>query len=572
MSRLTARHDELAVRRALGASTGRIVRQMLTENIVLSGLGGAAGLLIAMFCLDAFASLIPAERGLSLLGEVRVDGTVLGVTLLMSLGMGVVLGLVPALRQREAAGGSGQGLGTRVAGPGAGRSGQLLVTTQVALTVVLLIGAGLAVRSFANARHVDLGFEPDGVLTMQIALPSMAEPDRLSRRAQFFNDLTQRLAALPGVSAAGVTQVLPMQSNWSNTLIVEGADALEPGTEPQAQWRCISAGYFETMCIPLMEGRVFNTFDDESNPPVAIVNELVVRQLFEGASPLGRHIRVGTGRGHSEPLEIVGVVGNVLHGEIGGEPGLAVYQPITQVNERSMQIAIRTEGDPMALAGVAQRTVWELDADQPVSNVMPMGQHMADEFWRWRFSSLLMGVFALLAGMLTLVGLYGVLGHHVSRRMREIGVRMALGATTSGVCRLVLLHGLKPVVIGLAIGLIGGAGLTRLMHVVLFELSPADLPGRERGVSRRGRARLLPAGATSGARGSDDHVAMRVMKAALAAPREASPLKIPRTCECVASRIQGSRRRSSSEGRSRTRCSARASADESNAGRTATTI
>jgi putative ABC transport system permease protein len=475
LARAAVRQKEIALRTALGASRLRLVRQFLTESVLLAALGGLVGLLLSVWGVSLLKSFIP--ENISQVKAIAVDARVLGFTLLVTLLTGLVFGLAPALQAsrfnlnetlkeggRDAAAARG---GNRIRG--------LLVVAEVAVSLVLLVGAGLLINSFMRLRSVDPGFRTDNLLTMSVVLPPQKYPDQ-ARRAAFYTDMISRVEALPGVRSAGVTNWIPLvMQGDSNGYTIEGQPA--PTGKPHIiVTRIVSPHYFGTMGIQLIEGRVFEEGKDRVDSPcVAVVGEAVARKYWSGQSPLGKRLSPGTVESEADWCQVVGVVKDVRQMELAAESKPQLYFTYDQATFFAPRyLVVKTDGDPLALAGAVRKTVWDVDRDQPVSNVRTMEDVLAESLARQRFSTLLLGVFAGVALLLAAVGIYGVMSYSMAQRTREIGIRMALGAQKRDVLKLAVGQGVKLVAIGVGIGLVGALALTRVMTSLLYGVSATD--------------------------------------------------------------------------------------------------
>jgi putative ABC transport system permease protein len=468
LARAAGRQKEMAIRAALGANRWRVVRQLLTESLLLAISGGAAGLLLAWWGVEMLLAIAPDS--LPRAYDIRLDARVAGFTLLASLLTGIVFGLLPALQASKI------NLGVTLKEGGRDAAGLLrrrlrgfLVVSEVALAFVLLIGAGLLIRSFARLTEVDPGLDPQGVLTMGIQLPFAKYRD--GRSVAFFQQTLERVRALPGVEAAATVSSLPLSgAHASGGFAIEGRPS--PTEQTFNAWLCtISPDFFKTFRVPLIKGRLIVESDSAKAPPVVVVNESLARNYFANDDPLGKRITIlGATR------EIVGVVGDVKHSALDEEAKREIYLPMAQLRfpPISMSLAARISGDPMQMVAAVRGQVWAVDKDIPTSNIETMERLMAKSVAPRRFNLLLLGVFALVGLALAAVGLYGVMSYTVTQRTREIGVRMAMGARTSDVLRLVIGEGTKLALIGALLGLGGALALTRLLKTLLFEVSATD--------------------------------------------------------------------------------------------------
>jgi putative ABC transport system permease protein len=475
LARAASRQKEMAIRTALGASRARVVRQLLTESVLLSLAGGAAGLLLALWGIDGLGALIP--ENISRAGEIGLDVRVLSFTLVVSLITGVLFGLAPALQAAGADINESLKEGTRGAtvGPGRNRFRSLLVVSEIALASVLLIGAGLLVRSFLRLQQVDPGFDPKSVVTMELALPSTApsnytEPEQ---QAAFFRRALERVGALAGVEAAAVVSSLPLSGAFESTnLVIEGQPAPPSERElPQANYTMVSADYFRVMSISLMQGRAFTERDTKESPGVVVVNQSMARKYWPNEDAIGKRLRVSF---EKTPREIVGVVGDAKQTSLDASSPLAVYLPYQQFPYAGMTLVIRTASDTRAIAEAVRGEVQALDASLPVSNIRSMEQVVSKSVAQRRFSMTLLGLFASVALLLAAVGIYGVMAYSVAERVHEIGVRIALGAQERDILKLVVGQGMLLTLIGVALGLVAALILTRLMSSLIYGVSTTD--------------------------------------------------------------------------------------------------
>jgi len=480
LSRADARAREIAVRAALGAGRIRLVRQLLTESLVLSLAGGALGLALAALGVRALLAVDPTAVPRT--DNIHVNGPLLAFTLGVSILSALLFGLIPALRVSRGHVGRTLTDGARGAGAVArsNRTQGLLVAAQMAMAVLLLTGSGLMIRTFVGLLSVDPGFHPQRVLTMRLTAPSASYPGRADVVA-FYDELLRRIRELPDVSAAGAARLLPLGSTMGDSgLRVEGY-VPAPDESTQADWQWATPGYFEVMGIPLVEGRTFHEGDDGDGQQVILVNRSLARHYFGDRSPLGAHISVFDGRlnsaDHRDWATVVGVVGDVRHNGITAQAKERFYRPLAQVasSMRSVTLTIQAQtGDPTALVGPVRRVISAMDPRMPVAEVRTMDQVMAASIAQPRFAMLLLGVFSGVALCLAIVGIYGVLAYVVSRRTPEIGIRMALGADGGRVVRMVVRQGMGMASAGVVIGVVASLGMTRFMQGMLYGVTPSD--------------------------------------------------------------------------------------------------
>jgi putative ABC transport system permease protein len=470
LARSMERRREIAVRLALGAGRGQIVRQLLTESLVLAVASGLVGLLLASWILDALRGSIPdfLYRVMPALQTLGLHGPVLALCLGVAGVTGLVFGLVPALRLSR----SGAAVTLREEGATSSRrhrTGAVLVAAEVALSVVLLVCAGLLLRSFWNLAEVDPGFRPEGVVVMETALPAEQYPDAVTRRA-FFDELQRRVATLPGVTDAGWVSSLPLStSNDTVTFRLEG-QIPEPGETPRADLRIASPGYFQALGLARLEGRGIIGADDPEAPAIAVVNGIFADRYL-GGDALGKTLELGE---EATPFRVVGVVGNVKHWDLIRAPRPEIYVPLAQVTWSRMSLAVRTDAKPESLFAAIRAEVASLDPDQPVFRLSTLEASIARSLYLPTLSALLMGVFAGVALLLSAVGLAGVVAYAVGRRHKEIGIRMALGARPAQVVRLVTGQGMAAVVTGAVLGLGAALAASRLLAGQLFGVEPRD--------------------------------------------------------------------------------------------------
>jgi predicted permease len=473
LARATERHKEMAIRAAMGAGRGRVLQQLLTESVLLSVAGGVLGLALAAAGVRILSKL--DQLRIPRFHEIGLDGRVLLFTLGLAVLTGVVFGLVPAMQMAKTdlhetlkeGGRSGSSLAR-------GWLRSTFVVIETALALMLLVGAGLLMRSFWRLQQVSPGFEPQQLLTMNLALPDYRyrEPHQ---RASFYQQALEQIRALPGVQAAGAVSSLPLSgNNSSGSFRIEGRDVPQGQSAPHGDRWAATPGYFETMKIPLVRGRFFEQRDVESGPGVAIIDEELARKYWPNEDPLGKRITFEGTRENPRFREIVGIVGHVKHRGLEGESRVQYYLPHGQRAQAGMFLAIRTAGNPADFTGAVRGVLRNLDQDLPVFRVNTMEQVVADSMTMRRFMLSLLGVFAAIALILASVGLYGVLSYAVTQRSHEIGIRMALGARGADVLALVVKQGMRLTGIGIGIGLLGAFALTRLMKTLLFGIGAAD--------------------------------------------------------------------------------------------------
>ncbi len=468
LAKATARQKEIAIRSALGAGRGRLLKQMLTESFLLSVAGGAAGLLVAVWGAELLVKLTPSS--IPRADNIGVDAAVLSFTLLLSLLTGTIFGLLPAWQAskpdfNEALKDGGKG----AAGTRGAKTRNILVVAEIALALVLLIGAGLLLQSFYRLQNVELGFNPNNVLTMRIVLPE-AKYGESGKPGLFFDQVLQRVNAMPGVQAAGTTTQLPLRGGGDTYFKIEGRPF--PGSNQQvtAFDPAVSHDYFRAIGIPFVKGRPFTEAETKEQPKVVIINESFAQTFFREENPLGQRLLID--EGNTLTCEIVGVVANSKQFSLASGSPPTIYLPRLEVGQASL--VIRTSGDPMALASAVTSAVRAVDNDQPVSNVQSMERIIASSVAEPRFRTLLLGLFAVLAVGLAGIGIYGVLSYSINQRRHEIGIRMALGAKAGDVMAMVLRQGMFLAVAGLGGGLLIAFALTRLMRDFLFGVSATD--------------------------------------------------------------------------------------------------
>jgi putative ABC transport system permease protein len=471
VARGVGRRREVAVRTALGAGRARLIRQLLTESLVLALLGGAAGAVLAVWGAEALVALSAGTLPRS--AEAGVDARVLLFALAASLATAAVSGLWPALRATTAADGETlrEGHGSAGLPRGAARARRALLVVELALTLVLLAGAVLLLRSMAAVLRVDPGFRAAGALTARLELPEARYPER-AQQAAFYRDLQGRLAALPGVAAAGTSNFAPLSgSRW--TLSTKFLDHPVPaGDEPSLEYRVAGGEFFRAAGIPLKRGRFFTAEDRADAPRVAILTEAAARRHFPGEDPIGRQIVIGDRV--KEPRRIVGVVGDVLEGGLTEPAAPELYVPAEQVPWSGMAVIVRTEGDPMRLVPSLRAAIASLDRSLPVEDIGRLSDAVSRSLGERRFALTLLSAFSVLALILAAVGIYGVVSYTAAQRQREVGIRMALGARRADVLRLFVREALTLAGAGILLGLALAAGATRLLSGMLFGVAPTD--------------------------------------------------------------------------------------------------
>jgi putative ABC transport system permease protein len=473
LARAAVRQKEIAVRTALGAGRGRIIRQLLTESLLLSLLGGAAGALLAWWGTTALVSLSPPELGA--LKEIELSAPVLGFTFAVALLTGVLFGLVPALeasnlKLSETLKEVGRAL------TGSTRSQRLrsaLVVGEVALALVLLIGAGLLIRSFMRLQAQETGFNAENVLTMRVSLPG-SRYNEDPKRINFFTQAVAQMQALPGVEAAGVINFLPFAGLGSATNFeIEGRPKPLPGQGLGTGVSVADQHFFHTMQIPLKRGRLFTEQEVKEMRHVVVINEALARKFFPNEEPLGQRLIISM-KNENVPTEIIGIVADVKHTQLDKPADPMSYWPIAELPYNAMTFVLRTRGEPQNVAAAARQVIQNLDPQQPVADVRTLESILGNSLARQRFNTLLLAIFAAVALVLSAIGIYGVLAYAVTQRTHEIGIRAALGASGADILRLILRQGMRLALLGVAVGLVAALALTRLVKSLLFELSATD--------------------------------------------------------------------------------------------------
>jgi putative ABC transport system permease protein len=476
LARATARQSELAVRTALGAARGRLVRQVLSESVLLGLLGGGLGLLLAYGGTALLIALQP--EGIPRIEEVGVDGTVAAFTLGVSLLTGLLFGLLPALRAARSSpmGSLRQGGRDGLPGRQGQRTRSFLVVAEMALAVMLLVGAGLLLRSFARLQQVDPGFRPEQTLAVELSLPWQRYPEA-AQQVAFYQTLLERLDALPGVSSVGAVLFLPMVNrHFTISFDVRGREPARPGEAETLEVRIATPDYFRTMGIPLQRGRPFTEGDHAEAPQVVLINETTARRFFRGEDPIGQYIQLGLGldEGRFAGGEVIGIVGDVRQLGPGEDFVPEIYLPHAQVPAGTMSVVLRTTDDPRALVGAIRGEIRTLDPNLSVEGVRSLEQVVSHAVAQPRFYMLLLSLFAIVALTLAAIGIFGVMAYLVAQRTREIGVRIALGASPTAVQQMVVGRALRLALGGIALGGLGALGLTRVMEGLLYGVSTTD--------------------------------------------------------------------------------------------------
>jgi predicted permease len=481
LARTFARRKEIAIRSAVGASRSRVIQQLLSESLILSLCGGALGLLAARFGIELllkfFADKLPR------MGEIGLDGPVLAFTFGLSILTGILSGLLPALgmTKGDVSNALKQGLGRSEAESGSSNTRSALVVVEVALSVVLLVGAGLMIRSLWKLQTIDPGFDRHNVLTLAAMVTGHQFTDPV-QESQFFDAMLQRVRSLPGVESAGAVDDLPLVGGSNQPIAAEGHPVVALSEQPEVSVRVATPGYIQTMRIPLLQGRNINTSDTPDSASVVVISQSLAKQLWPNQNPIGRHLKLSFFP--DKDREVVGVVGDVKQTGLDSAAGTAtLYWPLAQVTGSAtvpwralpLSLAIRTTTPPQALAPAVTGAITQLNKDIPVDNVMTLEDFVGVTLTQHSFNMQLLAIFGLLALFLCAIGIYSVLAYSVKRSMREIGLRIALGATLRDVGRLVIVQGMKPTLAGIGIGVVAALALGRVAASLIYGVSSRDL-------------------------------------------------------------------------------------------------
>jgi putative ABC transport system permease protein len=474
LARAMTRHKEMAIRTALGASRLRVVRQLLTESVILSLTGGLLGLVLAAWWSDLLLRL--GKENIPRALQVGLDWRVLGFTLVVSVLTGVVFGLVPAIHSSKTELTESLKEGSRGSSEGARRNGirGMLVVSELAIAVVLLVGAGLLIQSLWRLGNVKPGFSSENVLTLVVGIPDVKYPT--AKQAQFYQELAGRIQSLPGVRSASSVIPLPLNGDRFGISFEIDGRPVPKGEEPSADFFAIGNDYFKTMEIPVVKGRTFTDRDGAKAPGVIIINQAFAQKYFPNEDPIGKRIKPGISTTDDDTVmrEIVGVVADVRNRNLSSELRPGYFLPQTQVPFNQMTMVVKTNTDPHTFINSIQNEVHSMDPELPVFNIKTMDEYISASVAAPRFNATLLMIFASVALVLTIVGLYGVMSYSVAQRTNEIGIRMALGAQTSDVLRLIVSQGFKLVLIGLGIGLVGAFAVTRVISSLLFGVTTKD--------------------------------------------------------------------------------------------------
>ncbi|PZR70763.1 MAG: hypothetical protein DLM73_17145 [Chthoniobacterales bacterium] len=475
LARAASRNREIAIRTALGASRLRVIRQLLCESLLLALMGGTAGLVLAWWGVDLLGAA--GAQGLPHIAQIQVNFTVCAFTFTLAIGSTVFFGLVPALQVsrpsvneslQQGSKGSTGGLHTN-------RMRAFLVVSQVSLSLLLLAGAGLLIKSFFNLRATNPGFDPERLMTMQLTLPRARYPE-VNQQIRTHDVIMEKLSAIPGVESAGGVNPLPLAGNISHlSFMVSGAAPLPRGNHPGAGHLIVKPDYFQAMKIPVLQGRAFTKADTKDSPLVVMINEAFARQHFLDRNPIGQQVMIDRGEGKAPPCEVVGVVGNSRHNSLAEPPGPEMYAPFPQDPTRTLDVVMRVASTNLVgLQADVKRAVHEVDKDLFVPKLEPMTTFLSTQLAQPRFNMMLLAVFAGVAMILAAIGIYGVIAYSVTQRTREIGIRMALGAQKNQMLGMVLRQSLTLVAIGIGIGFLVALGSTRVMATLLYGVGAND--------------------------------------------------------------------------------------------------
>jgi putative ABC transport system permease protein len=478
LAKAAPRQREIAIRSALGARSRHLVRQLLTESMLLAILAGGVGVLLATWGTRALVALSPDS--LPRAHEIGFDWRVLTFTGVIALATGIVFGLVPSFWGPRVDLTDALKEGSRGATATGGRLRKSLVVAEVALSVVLLVGAGLMLRSFSSLRNLNPGFRTDHALTLRVSLPvpnsqiTAADEDRF---VNFFDRALMRVSELPGVTAVGASNMIPLDGNGTDRLIeIEGYVPRDKSDMPDAQNRQVTPGWFDAMGIPIVRGRIIERSDDEKAPRVLVVNQAFAKRFFPNADPIGKRIRLGKLTADFPWATVVGIVGDVRGLSLDEPPEPTMYWPVAQIRATpSLAIVVRTQSDPAALATAVRASIGEIDQAQPIYDMQPLDQLVAKSLGQRRFTLTLMLLFGVIALVLSASGIYGVMSFAVTQRTQEIGIRMALGARAVDVVKMIVRSGMFLASLGVVAGLIGAFAVTRLIASLLFGVSPTDV-------------------------------------------------------------------------------------------------
>jgi putative ABC transport system permease protein len=476
LARAAARSPEIAIRTALGASRALIVRQLLCESLLLAVLGSVAGLVLAWWGIDLIGTAGP--QGLPHLGEIRINLKVGAFTFLLAIGSTLCFGLVPALQVSRPSVNTAlqQGAKGSTGGFHTNRLRGFFVISQVALSLLLLAGAGLLIKSFFNLRAANLGFDPVRLMTAQLNLPRVRYPEA-DQQIRAHDAILEKIALIPGLESVGGVNPLPLGTNIrTSAFMVSGAASLPRGDHPSAGHLIVTPDYFKTMKIPVREGRAFTRTDTKDSPLVVIINEAFARKHFPNRDPIGQQVMIDRAQGVAPPCEVVGVVGDSRHDSLTAEPGPELYAPFSQDPGRSLDVVIRvSSGNLVGLDANVKHAVHEIDKDLFVPSLEPMTTLISTHLAQPRFNMFLLGVFASIAVLLAAIGIYGVIAYSVTQRTREIGIRIALGARPGQMLGMILRQSFALVLIGVAVGLLGSFAASRVMATLLYGIGLYDL-------------------------------------------------------------------------------------------------